>query len=53
LCKNIDKEQKIPTRQAFSQAREKISYLAFKDFFDKSCELAADSKDARLLKVTP
>jgi len=32
---------KMPSRQAFTKAREKISYLAFKDFFDKSCELAA------------
>ena len=46
----IQKERKIPSRQAFSQAREKINYLAFKDFFDKSCELALDYKDARLYK---
>jgi len=32
---------KIPARQSFTEAREKISFLAFKDFFDKSCELAA------------
>ena len=46
----LDKDLNIPSRQAFSQAREKISYLAFKDFFDKSCELALDDADARLFK---
>lgn len=46
----LNNELKIPSRQAFSQARDKISYLAFKDFFDKSCELAIDSNDARLYK---
>ena len=43
-----EKEKKAPSRQAFSQAREKISYLAFKDFFEKSCELTLESKEARL-----
>lgn len=46
----LDKEIEISSRQAFSQAREKISYLAFKDFFEKSCELAVNSDDARLYK---
>lgn len=46
----LDKEQKIPSRQAFSQAREKISYLAFKDFFEKTCELAIDNGNTRLYK---
>ena len=42
---------KTPTRQAFKKAREKVSYLAFKDFFDKSCELAiAGGEDARTYK---
>ena len=44
----FDKELEIPSRQAFSQAREKISYLAFKDFFDKTCELAVEGEGARL-----
>ena len=44
------KEIEIPSRQAFTQAREKISYLAFKDFFEKSCELAVKSEDAKLYK---
>ena len=49
MCFNeIDKEAEVPSRQAFSQAREKISYLAFKDFFDKSCELTVNSQTARL-----
>ena len=43
---DFNNKLEIPTRQAFSQAREKISYLAFKDFFDKSCELALDSDGA-------
>jgi hypothetical protein len=41
---------KTPSRQAFTQAREKISYLALKSFFDKSCELAESGDDARLYK---
>ena len=40
----------IPSRQAFSQAREKISYTAFKDFFEKSCEIAVNDKEALLYK---
>ena len=43
----INKEIDVPSRQALSQAREKISYLAFKDFFEKSCELAADDEGAK------
>ena len=38
-----EKETEIPSRQAFSQAREKISYLAFADLFAKSCELAINN----------
>jgi hypothetical protein len=41
---------KLPSRQAFSEARDKISYLAFKDFFEKSCEVAINSEGARLYK---
>jgi len=44
----IDEKPEIPSRQAFSQAREKIGYHAFKDFFEKSCELARNGDDARL-----
>ena len=39
-----------PSRQAFTHARAKISYLAFKDFFDKSCELAENGEGARTYK---
>ena len=42
----VDKEAEIPTRQAFSQAREKISYRAFQDFFELSCQLAVDDDSA-------
>jgi hypothetical protein len=45
-----NKELEIPSRQAFSEAREKISYLAFKDFFMKSCEIAEEGNGARLYK---
>ena len=45
-----DNQQEIPSRQAFTQAREKINFLAFKDFFEKSCELAIDAEEARLYK---
>ena len=45
---NVDGE--IPSRQAFSEAREKISYLAFKDLFDKTCELAILNGNERLYK---
>ena len=43
-----NKEAKVPSRQAFSQAREKISYQAFKEFFEKSCELTIESEEARV-----
>lgn len=46
----VDKKAEIPSRQAFSQAREKISYLAFKDFFEKSCELALCDDNAKFHK---
>jgi len=46
----IEETKAVPTRQAFTEAREKISYLAFKDFFDKTCELASESEDAREYK---
>ncbi len=45
-----DKSEETPSRQAFTKAREKISYTAFKDFFDKSCELAREGDDARAYK---
>jgi len=41
---------KIPARQSFTEAREKISYLAFKDFFEKSCELAVYQDEPRTYK---
>lgn len=43
-----DKALETPSRQAFTQAREKISFLAIKDFFEKSCELAVNSDGAKL-----
>ena len=46
----LDKELEIPSRQAFSEARNKISCLAIKDFFEKSCELAVTGNGARLYK---
>jgi len=46
----VDKQVPAPSRQAFSEAREKISFNAFKDFFEKSCELALNSDGARLCK---
>jgi hypothetical protein len=47
---NFKEIPKKPSRQAFAQAREKISYLAFKDFFDKSCELGLSEDDAKTYK---
>jgi hypothetical protein len=44
----LDEEVLSPSRQAFSEAREKISYLAFVDFFKKSCELALCDPDVVL-----
>jgi len=46
----FDNEIEKPSRQAFSEARDKISFLAFKDFFDKSCEIAVTSDGARTYK---
>lgn len=46
----IDKALEIPSRQAFSRAREKISYLAFKDFFKKSCELVVGNTHPKLYR---
>jgi hypothetical protein len=46
----FDQTSKNPSRQAFSKARNKISYLAFKDFFDKTCELAITGEDAKVFK---
>ena len=47
---NVVKKLAVPSRQAFAEAREKINYQAFKDFFDKSCELAVNDADAKLYK---
>jgi hypothetical protein len=46
----INKDKEVPSRQAFTEAREKISYEAFKDFFDKTCELAIDEEGMRHYK---
>ena len=43
-------EVKTPCRKALNLAREKISYLAFKDFADKSFELATDGSGSRTYK---
>jgi len=40
----------LPTRQAFTKAREKIKYTAFEDFFEKSCELALIGDDLKKYK---
>lgn len=48
--KHLTEVAKAPSRQAFSKARDKISYLAFKDFADKSFELAVAGEGARLYK---
>ena len=39
-----------PSRQAFTEAREKIDYNAFRDLFEKTCELSLKDKDAQLFK---
>ena len=44
------KDVEIPSRQALSEARGKISYHAFKDLFDKSCELAIRDDNSRKYK---
>ena len=46
----MDKEKPIPSRQAFSQAREKISYTAFQELFELSCEAALESEEPRMFK---
>jgi len=47
---DLDEEIEIPQRQSFSAAREKINYAAFKELFDKSCELAIEGDGARTYK---
>jgi len=46
----LDKQLDIPSRQAFTQAREKIKYTAFKVLFEKSCEIAISGDDCKLFK---
>jgi hypothetical protein len=41
---------KVPGRQAFSEAREKISYLAFKDLFERTCEVAIGGEGIKYYK---
>lgn len=48
--RHLSEVPKAPSRQAFSKARDKISYLAFKDFADKSFELAVAGEGAKLYK---
>jgi len=45
-----DKKVEAPSRQAFSQAREKLSYTAFKDFFENTCEVAIKGEGSREYK---
>ena len=47
---DFDETAESPSRQALSDAREKISYLAFKDFADKSFELTLSGEGAREYK---
>ena len=46
----LNENIKTPSRNAFNLAREKISYLAFEDLFEKSCELAVDESGSKLYK---
>jgi hypothetical protein len=46
----LSEQDELPTRQALSDARNKISYLAFKEFFDESCRLAVGAKEAKTYK---
>ena len=46
----LDTTAIAPSRQAFAQARDKISFRAFQDFFEKSCEIALTADDAKLHK---
>ncbi len=41
---------KEPSRQAFSKARDKISYLAIKELFGESCNLAKEDGEAKKFK---
>jgi len=47
---SFDKQAATVSRQAFAKAREKISYTAFKSFFEKSCELVVDMAKPKLHK---
>jgi len=46
----VEENTKTPSRNAFTLAREKISYRLFKDLFDKSCELAAEEEGSKQYK---
>jgi hypothetical protein len=50
MDKTREVSTKIPSRQAFTKSRNKISYTAFKDFFDKSCELIVNDPEPKLYK---
>ncbi len=45
--RKLTEHVKAPSRQAFAAARDKISYTAFKDFAEKSFELALTAEDTR------
>jgi hypothetical protein len=47
---HIDKNAGSPSRQAFAQAREKISYEAFKELFEDSCLIAICDDEAKKFK---
>ena len=46
----VDKGMEIPSRQAFSQAREKIGYTAFNELFEDSCKIAIGGEENKLRK---
>jgi len=51
LYRRLGEVVKTPSRPAINEARDKLSYTAFKDLFDKSCSLASQSSEtARVYK---
>jgi len=45
---SMDKQASSPSRQAFREAREKVSHLAIKDLFDRSRELVVGMDNPKL-----
>jgi hypothetical protein len=50
LFMEMRKEQERITKQAFSQARQKISFEAFKDLFEDTVKIASEVEDMNTLK---